>query len=159
MLNPESFSFGGVSVVFVKMTEGDPVRGFVPGYHFRILDRESVEVGHLNVRVGITEHVRLAAGHIGFGVLEEHRGHGYAGDACLAAAAWIATISEEVLITVDPGNEASIRTIVRIGGIFIDEVKVPPGDPHDVRGSWRKLRYRWRPGDAKSADSIWQTAL
>ncbi|YCM44129.1 GNAT family N-acetyltransferase [Verrucomicrobiaceae bacterium 227] len=117
----------------------------MPGYHFRIFDRKDVDVGHLNVRVGMTEHIRLAAGHIGFEIAAEHRGHGYAEDACLATASWIATISEEVLITVDPGNEASIRTIERIGGILIDEVEVPPGDPHFLRGSKRKLRYRWRP--------------
>lgn len=136
-----------VRVVFVEMTEGDLSRGFVPGYRFRVLDRLGREVGHLHFRVGDTPHVRLAAGHIGFGILKEHRGHGYAGQACIALASWMSTISPVVLITADPDNLASIRTITAIGGRFLDEVDVPEGDPHFLRGSLRKKRFEWWPGE------------
>lgn len=142
---PASLSHGGVTIVFSRMTDGDEARGFVPGYHFKIFNDLSEEVGHLNFRVGETDHVRLAAGHIGFEVAEQHRGHGYGANACLAAAPWISEVSGEVIITTDPDNLPSIHTIERIGATFMDEVDVPEGDPHYLRGSLRKRRYRWRP--------------
>ena len=142
---PEQMSYDDVTVVFERLTDGDPERGFVPGYHFKILNEQSEEVGHLNFRVGDTEHVRFAAGHIGFEIAEQHRGHRYAGSACLAVAPWVSEVSGSVLITVDPDNLPSIRTIKRIGGDFLDEVNVPEGDPHYLRGSFRKRRYQWEP--------------
>ena len=142
---PNSLTHGEVSLVFDRMTDGDETRGFVPGYHFKIFNNKAVEVGHLNFRIGDTAHVKYAAGHIGYEVAENFRGHGYAADACFALAPWIAQISPEVLITVDPSNTPSIRTIERIGASFIDEVDVPEGDPHFLRGSFRKRRYRWNP--------------
>lgn len=142
---PSSAVFENIRVEFSSFTEGDPTLGFVPGYHFRIFDVSGNDVGHVNVRIGDTEHVRLAAGHIGFAISEIHRGNGYAAKACLALAPWIATFSNELLITTDPDNAASIRTIERIGGVFLDEVDVPPDDPHFLRGSTRKRRYLWNP--------------
>ncbi len=32
-----------------------------------------------------------------------------------------------------------------LGAHFIDELDVPVGDPHYLRGSFRKRRYRWNP--------------
>lgn len=142
---PASLSHDGVTIVFDRMTEGDKARGFVPGYRFKILNEVGEEVGHLNFRVGDSEHVRMAAGHVGFEIAERHRGSGYAGKACLAAAPWIAKVSGTVLITADPENLPSLRTIERIGAEFLDEVDVPKGDPHYLRGSFRKRRYQWRP--------------
>jgi len=148
---PASMSHGGVTVVFSRITGGDEARGFVPGYHFKIFNDQSEEVGHLNFRVGDTEHVRLAAGHIGFEVAERHRGNRYATKACIAAASWISEVSGTVLITVDPDNLPSILTIERIGATFLDEVDVPPNDPHFLRGSVRKRRYRWEPTKREQA--------
>ena len=142
---PESFSYGKVRVVFDRMTEANEGRGFVPAYHFTILNAEAEEVGCLSFRVGDTEHLRLAAGHIGYEVAESYRGLGYAGLACLAIGPWVAEVSGGVIITADPDNIPSIRTIERIGAHFIDEVDVPAGDPHILRGSFRKRRYRWKP--------------
>jgi len=142
---PKRMSYDDVTTIFERLTDGNLECGFVPGYHFKILNELSEEVGHLNFRVGDTEHVRFAAGHIGFEVAERYQGHRYAGSACLAVAPWVSEVSGSVLITVDPGNLPSIRTIERIGGDFLDEVDVPEGDPHHLRGSFRKIRYLWNP--------------
>ncbi|RYG96815.1 MAG: GNAT family N-acetyltransferase [Alphaproteobacteria bacterium] len=152
-LAPPSTVFEDIRVDFVSTTEGDHQRGFVPGYHFRILNSDGVNVGHVNFRVGDTQHVRLAAGHIGFGISEGHRGNRYAGKACLALAPWLATFNERVLITADPDNLASIRTIQRIGGVYLDEVDVPVDDPHYLRGSHRKARYLWNPSQVEQAEA------
>lgn len=144
---PASVTFEGGRVEFCRMTPGNPDKGFVPGYHFRIFNSAGDDVGHVNVRVGDTEHVRLAAGHIGFGIDEEHRGNHHAANACLALAPWISSVHQQAWITVDPDNIASIRSIERIGGRFVDEVDVPEGDPHHERGSHRKKRFLWSPGE------------
>lgn len=102
-------------------------------------------MGHINFRVGDTEHVRVCAGHVGFEVSEAHRGHGYALQACRAIAPFVASLYETVTITCDPENQASRRIIEQLGASFVDEVPVPPHDPQYQKGSRWKRRYRWEP--------------
>ena len=142
---PETLSYGQVTIRFDRIVPGEPSRGFVPYYHFRILIADGQEVGHINFRVGDTEHVRVCAGHIGFEILESFRGHGYALQACQAIAPFVHSIYDAVTITCDPDNLASSRIIERLGASFIDEVSVPPHDPHYHRGSRSKRRYAWKP--------------
>ena len=141
----ELLSFDEVSLRFAKAVPGEPSRGFVPYYHFRILVADGTDVGHINFRVGDTEHVRICAGHIGFEILESFRGHGYALKACRAIATFVRSVSGAVTITCDPDNSASIRTIERLGASFVDEVPVPSHDPQYQRGSRSKRRYKWTP--------------
>ena len=142
---PDTLSFGEVRLSFVRVIPGDPSQDFVPMYHFRILAADGSDVGHINFRVGDTEHVRVCAGHIGFAIREQFRGHGYALQACRAVAPFVRSIYESVTITCDPDNLASIRTIERLGARFIDEVPIPAHDPHYKRGSRSKRRYTWIP--------------
>jgi len=142
---PDTLSFGEVSLRFVRVIPGDPSRDFVPAYHFRILISDGSVVGHINFRVGDTEHVRVCAGHIGFEILESFRGHGYSLQACRAIAPFVRSVYDAVIITCDPDNQASRYTIERLGAGFTDEVTVPPHDPHFQRGSRTKRRYRWVP--------------
>jgi predicted acetyltransferase len=65
--------------------------------------------------------------------------------ACHAIAPFVRSIYRSVTITCDPDNLASRRTIERLGAKFVDEVAVPPHDPHYQRGSRIKRRYRWTP--------------
>lgn len=142
---PDTLSSGEVRLRFVRVVPGDLSRDFVPAYHFRILLSDGSDVGHINFRVGDTEHVRVCAGHIGFEILEPFRGHGYALEACRAIASFVRSFYGAVTITCDPDNLASIRTIERLGATFADEVPIPPHDPHFQRGSRSKRRYRWIP--------------
>ena len=138
-------SHGEVNLRFVRLIPGDPARGIVPAYHFRIVLADGSDAGHLNFRVGDTGHVRISAGHIGFGVDVAFRGHGYARGACVAVAPFVRKFYEAVIITCDPDNHASRRTIEHLGATFLDEVPVPPNDPQYQRGSRRKRRYQWTP--------------
>jgi len=141
----EALSFGQVRLHFVRVIPGDPARDFVPAYHFRVLIADGLDVGHINFRVGDTEHVRVCAGHIGFEIGLQFRGHGYALQACRAIAPFVRSVSGTVTITCDPDNVASIRTIEHLGASFTDEVPVPVHDPHYKRGSRSKRRYKWTP--------------
>lgn len=127
-----------------EFVEGDPVRGFVPYYYFRI-EVAGVEVGHINLRVGESEHLAQVAGHVGYEIRPEHRGHRYAGLACRALAPFARQIRSELILTADPDNLASLRTIEGLGAVFLDEVPVPAHEPAYHRGSLRKRRYLWRP--------------
>lgn len=137
--------FGDVSLRFARLVPGDPARGFVPFYHFRVVANGGTDVGHINFRVGNTDHVRFCAGHIGFEILEPFRGRRYAFQAVCALAPFVRSLREEVIMTCDPDNHPSRRTIERLGASFIDEVPVPNDDPHYQRGSRSKRRYRWLP--------------
>jgi tagatose 1,6-diphosphate aldolase len=142
---PDDLSFRQVRLRFVRIIPGDPARDFVPAYNFRILVADGTDIGHINFRVGDTEHVRVCARHIGFEILQQFRGHSYALQACHAIAPFVRLFYEAVTITCNPDNHASIRTIEQLGASFTDEVPVPPHDPHFQRGSRSKKRYKWMP--------------
>jgi tagatose 1,6-diphosphate aldolase len=142
---PENLSFDEVRLYFIRIQPGEEKHGLVPAYHFRILLEGGINAGHINLRVGDTDHVRLYSGHVGFEVRERCRGHGYAYQACRALAPFIRNFYDDVTITCDPDNLPSKRTIERLGATFINELTVPLHDPHYLRGSRSKLRYRWTP--------------
>jgi hypothetical protein len=123
-LPPAGLTSGDVSLAFVKIVPGDDAKGFAPAYHFRILVGNH-DAGHINFRVGESEHVRICAGHIGFEVSEAFRGHGYALQACQALAPFVRIVYPTVILTCDPENTASRRTIEKLSANFIDETRVP----------------------------------
>ena len=141
---PPILAFEAVALRLRQIVPGDPARDLVPFYHFAIC-AGAAEVGHVNFRVGDTEAVRLYAGHIGYAVLEGFRGHRYAYLACRAVAPLVRSFYPVVIITSDPDNLASLRTIERLGAVFLEEIPVPPHDPNYQRGSRAKRRYQWKP--------------
>ena len=140
---PERLAYGEVTLRFVSFVPAAPSEGLVEYYHFRILDADGSDVGHINFRPRDTKHVQFVAGHIGFEVVERFRGHRYALQACYAIAPFVRSVAAAVIITCDPDNIPSQRTIERLGATFIDEVAVPPDDPGFRRGARIKRRYRW----------------
>lgn len=51
----------------------------LPTYQFQMLHRETREVlGNIRLSIGSTDHLVRYGGHIGYGVLPQHRGHHYA---------------------------------------------------------------------------------
>jgi predicted acetyltransferase len=145
---PADLRYGAVKLYMESIGPGDPALGYVPYYHFDILSLEGCRLGHINFRVGDTPHILRAAGHIGYAVTANHRGHGYAYQACRAIAPFVFSLYDSVIITCDPGNAPSIKTIEKLGAEFLGEAKVPPEDPMYAKGVRIKLRYRW------SKDSI-----
>ena len=140
---PAAPSFDRVVLRFTRLLPAEPARGLVPAYHYRILIAGQTDAGHINFRVGDTPHVLLCAGHIGFEIHEPFRGHHYAEQACRALAPFVRSVYPAVILTCDPDNQASRRTIERLGACFLDEVAVPPTAPQFERGSRLKRRYRW----------------
>jgi len=140
---PRDLAHGDVTLELARIVAGNRRKGLVPYYHFRVLLADGTDAGHINFRVGDTEHVRIFAGHIGFAIGERFRGNGYAYQACRAIAPFVATLYERVTITCDPDNISSIHTIERLGARYIDTVDIPPGDPAYKQGARVKQRYHW----------------
>ncbi len=132
-----------VVLQFVGIKTGDAEKGFVPFYHYRVLNKNDLEVGHINFKVGETDHVLLCAGNIGYGIFKEFRGNSLSLHACLTLAPFVKTIYRSVLITANPDNAASIRIIEKLGGEFIDEIAIPETEPAYAQGERTKNRYRW----------------
>lgn len=96
-------------------------RGFSPYWIYQIIVDENI-VGSLIVREGDIED-RYYDGHIGYHIDEEYRGHHYAYQACLLLKDIIQ--KDEVVITCDPQNRASLKTIEKLGAKFIETKAIP----------------------------------
>ena len=130
-LDPGHLVDDDLELFLFKTTPGDPDQGFVPQYEFELrLTDQSVKIGCIRFRVGLTEQLKRFAGNIGYEVDEGYRGHRYAARACrllfpLATALGLS----ELWITCSPDNAASRRTCERIGAHYLDtiDVEIEPG--------------------------------
>lgn len=89
----------------------------VPASTFWLM-ADGVPVGQGNLRHRLTDALREAGGHIGYAVADHHRGKGY-GKALLRLLLEEARrmgITEEILVTVYPGNIPSRRVAEANGG-------------------------------------------
>ena len=118
----------------------------VPTYQFHMVHPETGGIlGNIRLSIGSTRHLELYAGHIGYGVLPEHRGHRYAARAVklllpLASKAGL----DPLWITCDPENIASRRTLELAGAELIEIIDVPANCIIFRAGHPRKCRYRLR---------------
>jgi len=143
-LNPGRLVDADLALVLEEHEASPETQGYVPAYVFtmtRVPDGE--ELGHITLRVGNTPHIVLYAGHIGYGVHAEHRGHHYAARACrlllpLARAHGLSTL----WITCNPDNLASRRTCELAGGRLVEIVDLPEDTDLYQRGERQKCRYR-----------------
>ena len=143
-LRPGPLIDGDLCLILEEENTGDPVRGYVPSYGFLMRRTgDGQQFGRISLRVGSTPVILLYAGHIGYGVLEEHRGHHYAARSCrllvpLARAHGLSPL----WITCNPDNLASRRTCELAGARFVEIVDLPPDSDMYERGERQKCRYR-----------------
>ena len=131
-----------VALQFIKCVTPEGHPDLVPYYHFSILAGEDV-VGHINLRLGETNHITLVAGHIGYRVDEKYRGNSYAFHACLALRPLIKKHYRSVIITARTTNAPSIAIIKKLGADFLNEVEVAKSDPAYKEPGDIRVRYRW----------------
>ena len=117
----------------------------VPSRYYRMLNVAVEHVGNINLRLDKGEAITRFAGHIGYEVFPEHRGHRYA---AYAVRLLIPVAREHGIhslwITCDPENTASRRTLEIAGAEYVETVDVLYR--HDIffAGHPRKCRYRLR---------------
>jgi len=116
----------------------------VPTYHFRMVHAETgEELGGINLRIGFSPHIERYAGHVGYAVHLQHRGHSYAVRALRLLLPLASRLQINPLwITCDPENKASRRTLELVGAHFVEEVAVPADCVIFRSGKTRKCRYR-----------------
>ena len=135
---------GDLELVLAEKYAGDAAKGYVPAYKFQMrLVGQGETVGSIELRVGNTNHILMYAGHIGYGVVPEHRGQHYAARACrlllpLARRHGLQT----VWITCNPDNLASRRTCELAGGKLVEIVDLPVDTDMYREGERQKCRYR-----------------
>jgi len=86
---------------------------------YLVADVGSEIVGRVSIRHRLNERLLTLGGHIGYGVLPEHRGNGYATEILTQALDIARGLGlDRVLLTVDETNVASQRVIGKCGGVL-----------------------------------------
>jgi len=136
---------GEIELVVRGKRPGDFARGYAPAYWFDIRLSGSPEVvGTADLRVGDTPHLRMYAGHIGYGIGEKYRGHRYAARACnLIKKVALDHGMKTLWITCNPDNHPSRRTCEILGCELVEIVDLPPDTDMYHQGERQKCRYRW----------------
>ncbi len=135
-----------IALKLTKTFEGDPERGWVPAYYFDICDRKGRKVGFCDLRVGYNEGLYYG-GNIGYTVLPEHRGHHYAGKACLLLFEQARKHGmKELIITCNPDNIPSRKTCEYVGGELVEIAELPEGNDMRKEGETHKCIYRVKIG-------------
>lgn len=115
-------------------------KGFDP-YTIFLIMVENEEVGRLVLRSG-DEVSRYYDGHIGYTIDEEYRGHNYAYRACLLLKPYIQ--DQSVIITCDPDNIPSKKTIEKLGCEYIETAAIPSHlRKFFSKDEKEKCIYRW----------------
>ncbi|MGO4459534.1 GNAT family N-acetyltransferase [Streptomyces sp. M-16] len=95
-------------------------QGRVHATYWWIADGDTY-LGAIDLRHYLNGFLLDAGGHIGYGVRPSARGRGLAGWALREVLHEARVLGmDRVLLTCDPGNEASVRTIERGGGVLED---------------------------------------
>ena len=141
----QPFTDGEIEVVIKKKHPADPIKEYVPAYKFDIrLSGRLDPIGRVSLRVGNTRHLVMYAGHIGYDINEEYRGHRYAARACnLIKRVAIDHGFKTLWITCNPDNLSSRRICEILGCELVEIVDVPEDTDIYREGERQKCRYRW----------------
>ncbi|ATH07106.1 hypothetical protein BIY24_03880 [Halobacteriovorax marinus] len=111
-------------------------KGHVPcTFLFAFNDKGEI-IGRTSIRHELTEHLLKVGGHIGYGVVPEHRLKGYATSILEESLKYIKSNLvgiDRALVTCDEGNLGSQRTIEKNNGVLENIIDTPSGI--------RKMRY------------------
>ena len=147
-LNTDFLENDEIKLTVDRLTEGDPVRKWVPAYHFFSCDKEGNRMGYCDLRIGYNE-LLYYGGHIGYGVDEKYRGHHYAAKACRLLFELARKHDMKYLyITCNPDNWPSRRTLMYLGGELVEIAELPEDNNMRVEdGETHKCIFRFDLGE------------
>ena len=109
----------------LKISEGLDLRdGYVPDTYFFLWDDDKI-VGLFKIRHYLNDFLRKGAGHIGYGILPEYRGKGYAKKGLVLAIEKCKEIikENEIYLSVHKDNPASLRVQLGCGAFIVGETE------------------------------------
>ena len=109
----------------LKNSEGlDLPDGYVPDTYFFLWDDDKI-VGLFKIRHYLNDFLRKGAGHIGYGILPEYRGKGYAKKGLVLAIEKCKEIikENEIYLSVHKDNPASLRVQLGCGAFIVGETE------------------------------------
>ena len=119
-------SDGEITLRISSVSGADEKIGYVPMYRFDIVRlRDGVKVGEADLRLGYVRNLYYG-GNIGYSVIEEYRGNGYAQKA-VRLMFYIARAHRMpyLIITCAEGNLASRKTLAHLNGTLL-ETRIAP---------------------------------
>lgn len=125
--------------------KADASNQYVNSYLFNICLHDSmIVVGKCDLRVGMNEELYYL-GQIGYSVIEEYRGNHYAYQACLLLfeLAKEQYGMEDLIITCNPDNLPSRKTLEKLGGELIEIADVPTNHYCYKIGDYQKCIFRY----------------
>lgn len=134
---------GTVMLQLRSYAYGSDYVGGLPSYFFAIREDRAfgARMGLCDLRVGDTPEL-FYAGQIGYRVHAIYRGQGYARKATRLLLALAHRLDmEEILITCDPDNIASRKTLEGLGGRFAGIVTVPAESVCYASGDREKCQF------------------
>lgn len=143
-LEPGRLVDNDLRLTLVERVKGHPMGDLVPTYIFEMRHFDSGDkLGTISLRIGNTDYIVMYMGHIGYNVVEQHRGNRYAARSCqlvlpLAKAHGLSPL----WITCNPDNWPSRRTCERLDAEMIEIVPLPKDTEMYRRGERHKCRYR-----------------
>lgn len=150
---------GEIRLLLRQFEWGSDYVGGLPCYFFKMVAAAEMrrELGHCDLRVGT--HPEIAySGNIGYRVYRQHRGNHYALKASRLMLHFACELGmEEALITCNPDNAASRRTLEALGGELRATVEVPPGSACYKAGDRVKCQFYFRTADY--FQPAWHSAL
>jgi len=116
----------------------------IPAYLFDIVFHDGTRIGQIDLRIGTTDSLLMYGGQVGYGIDKTYRGKGYAANACeLLKYIALELGFDELWLTCNPDNIASVKTCERIGAQYIERVDLPRNTELWHRGDREKLRFLW----------------
>lgn len=114
---------GWLEAIKKNSKEETVTKGLVPASTYLIINEEDYLVGFIDIRHRLNKYLELHGGHIGYSVRKSERKKGYGKEALkLGLEKCRALNIDRVLVTCDPDNIPSIKTILANGGVFENEV-------------------------------------
>ncbi len=96
---------------------------------FLAAEVEGQLVGRVSIRWEMNEFIEREWGHIGYEVLPSFRNNGYATSMLAQSVSLLRSNGiAEPIVTVDRGNDASIRVIEKCGGVLTETISVDAND-------------------------------
>ena len=133
-----------LELVLIETRLDDSMLEQVPAYRFEMRSvNQNILVGNIDLRIGNSQYLLMYAGHIGYGVEPQHRGHRYAARSCrlILPLAKSHNISP-IWITCNPDNISSRKTCEILGAEFVETVALPKEIDMYTMGERFKCRYR-----------------